>query len=91
MASPPQHNREQALDFMKTNPEYTFLTQNLDSKKYYAWKSRDDIVDDDHLTEYMLEHEPRRFYIDWADYYPLGREVLPLGIWHHAVWTHRNL
>mgnify|MGYP003640802107 CR=1 FL=1 len=71
MASPPQHNREQALDFMKTNPEYTFLTQNLDSKKYYAWKSRDDIVDDGHLTEYMLEHEPRRFYIDWEDYYPL--------------------
>ncbi|KAA0168215.1 hypothetical protein FNF28_02633 [Cafeteria roenbergensis] len=58
--------------FMASNPDKTFLTQSMGDWKYRVFDSPDDVDGDAHLTEYIVENSPRRFYVDFEDYFEPG-------------------
>ncbi|KAA0166341.1 hypothetical protein FNF31_01565 [Cafeteria roenbergensis] len=57
---------------MASNPDKTFLTQSMGDWKYRVFDSPDDVDGDAHLTEYIVENSPRRFYVDFEDYFEPG-------------------
>jgi len=67
-------NKDQALAFVKSNDQYTFVAQNLQTRLFYVFETPDAVeeVGDHHLCEYIRENQPRRMYIDYEDYFPLG-------------------
>ena len=67
--------KQSALNRMSENPDYKVMVQTLEEPRgYYLYKSLEELKrqGDNHLSEYMTENEPRRFYLDFEDYYEPG-------------------
>jgi len=67
-------NKEDALQFVANNDQYTFVAQSLQTREFYALETPDtvDTLGDQQLCEYIRENHPRRMYIDYEDYFPIG-------------------